>query len=138
MTKPNMKPFDPAHTGGFCTREGRPVTLERDDRGGQFPLLGWVGLKPLRKARSWTESGFDRWDEVESKNDLMCVVPKREVRIMTYANTTFREVMPDDISQEKARAVIEAAQRVVRIWSDRASYNTDGIGDLRAALGDDA
>jgi len=149
----NMKPYDPEHKGEFCTREGLKVTLWENRMRGTYPLAGVIHGEDFDDLNAWTEKG-EFLEGCKEQNDLMCVILKREARVITlndygdfigplyWANTTFREVLPDDISQEKARAVIEAARAFLK------AYNTgtfvvsgpceDAIETLRAALGDDA
>lgn len=153
MTIPNMKPFDPAHAGDFCTKAGDPVTIWSRELKGGYPWGGVIHREDYCEPASWTDEGKFLSGEGDP-NDLMCVIPKREAREITlndfgdfsaagpmkdWANTTLREVMPDDISQEKARAVIEAARAVVGRWDSEAGSLFGGyVADLRDALGDDA
>jgi len=151
MTKPNMKPYDPEHKGEFCTRDGRHVTILKTDARGEYPIIGFVHDEDEDKAETWSETGKFLQGGLDVA-DLMCVIPKREARVwyidvwggvQVYpgpSRVEAREVLPDDISQEKARAVIEAARAVVEIpaghaWFDKVSAD---IAALRAALGDDA
>jgi len=152
MTKPSMKPFDPEHKGEFCYENGNPARILCTDAPGATPIksLGTDGLVigHASDGRSPHICGYD----------LMCVIPKREARVIildddgdfrssfllmdSYRRTKWREVLPDDISQEKARAVIDAARAFLK------AYNTgifvvsgpcgDAIETLHAALGDDA
>lgn len=121
----NMKPYDPEHKGDFCTRDGRTVRIlatDRKSKHGNYPVVGLVANGNGDETYfSWSRRG-----EIViglTKNvDLMCVIPKREARVHWVNSSGFvqgretssgyrvREVMPDDISQEKARAVIEAAR----------------------------
>jgi len=154
MSKPNMKPYDPEHKGEFCTRDGRPVRIlatDRKSKSGKYPVVGLVAIGNEDDIFvSWSKKG-EVVIGLTKDVDLMCVIPKREAHMMKFnsdggligsypptierANAVFREVMPDDISQEKARAVIEAARAFVNHPDGDAS---DALTALRDALGDDA
>jgi len=155
MTKPNMKPFDPEHKGEFCTRDGHPVEILKRDRrsaGGNYPIVGLMTHENVEHQAAWASDGrANHLTRAPSFGDLMCVIPKREALIVKFdedgcllfgttkkarSNTTFREVMPDDISQEKAQAVIDAARAVLGIQHHHELG--DALTTLRAALGDDA
>jgi len=148
----NMKPYDPEHKGEFCTRNGRKVTLWETRLRRNYSLAGVVHYEDYDVVAAWTEKG-EFFEGRKGKKDLMCVIPKREARVITFdedgvffgptslADVAFREVMPDDISQEKAQAVIEAARAVVKAMDDNhPGFGTwaNATNDLRAALGDDA
>lgn len=147
MTKPNMKPYDPAHTGEFCyAGHDTFVRILCTDAAGKCPI------------KTLTKDGgvINHFDNGKCSgyppHDLMCVIPKREARVLyvdTHNMTAFsretelrrpyREVMPDDISQERAQAVIEAARRVRDTQFGQGEPFRDALDTLRAAmLGDDA
>jgi len=149
----NMKPFDPEHKGEFCFSD-RP-DFDRilcTDAPGDCPI------KVLTKG-----GGIVHCDATGLSGSagvrLMCVIPKREARMITlngngdfirvpskngpsaiWAGVSFREDMPDDISQEKARAVIEAARAVLATIYEpvQPTHPNDVFDALRTALGDDA
>jgi len=144
-----MKPYDPEHKDEFCTRDGLKVTLWETRMRGAYSLAGVIHRDGHDDAASWSEKG-EFVAGVTTVDDIMRVIPKREALIVKFdedgcllfgttknarANATFREVMPDDISQEKARALVEAAREVVSLWT---AGTVSRIDALRAALGDDA
>jgi len=151
MTKPNMKPYDPEHKGEFCTRDGRPVRILITDRkcvDGRYTIVGLVpDMTGAENTYIWSQKG-ELYIGFTKDLDLMCVIPKREARvrhitpegvarnIRTLDSYESREVMPDDIGQEKARAVVEAARKVLGIQHHHELG--DALTTLCAALGDDA
>lgn len=161
MTKPNMKPYDPAHTGEFCTRDGRPVEILKRDRrsyGDEYPLIGcYLNHNGYDISETWTREGRADKDH-ETSYDLMCVIPKREARVIEFdengapkafslppsferANTAFREILPDDINQERAQAVFAAAREACSLYKISIGVAHSPLGatmhELYAALGDD-
>jgi len=150
----NMKPYDPEHKGEFCTKNGYKVTLWAADLRGDYSRAGIIHREDEDTPEVWTDKG-DFFVGEEHPLDLMCVIPKREARVIAFdasgssktalpsgpdrVNAIFREVMPDDISQEKARAVIEAARAVLATIYEpvQPTHPNDVFDALRTALGDD-